>query len=165
MNTAPENMSSRTAAAWIVVLTVLGGATGFAWGGPFLAVACGLSLGSGGAVGAVLSRRRMVGADRESRGKDAVPGDADGAAEMMILGIHAYKVSVFPLAGPGAVTPAERMARREDAYRLTAADRLTHHVREAAAATLEAIDGGSEPAALSAVENLMEAVQEQRCDR
>lgn len=44
MNTAPENMSSRTAAAWIVVLTVLGGATGFAWGGPFLAVACGLSL-------------------------------------------------------------------------------------------------------------------------
>ncbi|MGW2841523.1 hypothetical protein ACWCWD_27475 [Streptomyces sp. NPDC001493] len=164
MNPTPEHMNSRTAAAWTVALTALGGFTGFVWGGAFLAVTCGLSLAGGGALGAVLSHRRMVAGAAGSQARTAALGYADGAADAMVLGIHAYRHSAFPLSGPGAVDLAERMARREEAYRLTAAEGLPHHVREAAAATLEAIDGGCESAALSAVENLREAIQKRHCD-
>ncbi|MFG3309871.1 hypothetical protein [Streptomyces wuyuanensis] len=52
---------------------------------------------------------------------------------MMVLGISAHRAAVFPLSGPDAVDAAERMARRQAAYRLTAADGLPHHIREAAA--------------------------------
>lgn len=157
-------MNSRTAAAWTVALAALGGFTGFVWGGAFLAVTCGLSLAGGGTLGAILSHRRMVAGAGGSRAQTAAPGYADGVADTMVLGIHAYRHSAFPLSGPGAVDPAERMARREEAYRLTAAEGLPHHVREAAAATLEAIDGGCESAALAAVENLREAIQKRHCD-
>ncbi|MEU2108632.1 hypothetical protein [Streptomyces sp. NPDC019507] len=61
--------------------------------------------------------------------------------------------------------PAERMARRQAAYHPTAAEGLPHHVREAAAAALEAIDDGRDRDTQSAVENLTKAVQEQRRGR
>ncbi|SDN62259.1 hypothetical protein SAMN05444921_13159 [Streptomyces wuyuanensis] len=48
---------------------------------------------------------------------------------MMVLGISTYRAAVFPLSGPDAVDAAERMARRQAAYRLTAADGLPHHAR------------------------------------
>lgn len=159
-----EQMSTRTAAAWTVALSALGAFTGFVWGGAFLAVTCGLSLAGGGTLGAVLSHRRMVAGAGGSPARTAALGYADGVADTMVLAIHAYRHSAFPLSGPGAVDPAERMARREEAYRLTAAEGLPHHVREAAAATLEAIDGGCESAALSAVENLGEAIRKRHCD-
>ncbi|MER7000345.1 hypothetical protein [Streptomyces sp. NPDC000410] len=54
------------------------------------------------------------------------------------------------------------MARRKAAYHLTAADGLSHHIREAAAVALEAIDDGRDHGSQSAVEDLMKAVQEQR---
>lgn len=139
--------------------------TGFVWGGGFLAVTCGLSLAGGGALGAVLSHRRMVAAAQGDRAAGtAAPGHGDSAADTMMLGIHAYKHSVFPLSGPGAVDPVERRACREEAYRLTAAEGLPHHIREAAAATLEAIDGGCERAALAAVEDLRGVIRKRHCD-
>ncbi|WP_405598738.1 hypothetical protein OG741_17025 [Streptomyces sp. NBC_01410] len=162
MDSTPEQMSSRTAAAWTVALAGLGALTGFVWDGPFLAVACGLSLGGGAAMGTVLSRRRMIATIREGQGKAAALGYADGVADMVVLEISAYRTAVFPLSGPLAVDPAERLARRKAAYRLTAADGLPHHVREAAAAALEAIDDARERETQSAIEDLMKAVQEQR---
>lgn len=162
MDTTPEQMSSRTAAAWTVVVAGLGAVAGFAWDGPFLAVACALSLGGGGALATILSRRRMIATIREGQGKAAALGYADGIADMMVLGISAYRDSVFPLSGPLAVDPVERKARRKAAYRLTAADGLPHHIREAAAVALEAIDDGRDRDTRSAIEDLMKAVQEQR---
>ncbi|MGW7369783.1 hypothetical protein ACWGI8_41770 [Streptomyces sp. NPDC054841] len=162
MDTTPEQISSRTAAAWTVALAVLGALTGFAWDGPFLAVACALALGGGGALGMALSRRQMIATIREGQGKAAALGYADGIADMVVLEISAYRTSVFPLSGPGAVDPAERAARRKAAYHLTAADGLPHHIREAAAAALEAIDDGRDRDTQSAIEDLMKAVQQQR---
>ncbi|KUN09274.1 hypothetical protein AQI95_05420 [Streptomyces yokosukanensis] len=162
MDTTPEHISSRTAAGWTVALAVLGAATGYAWGGAFLAVTCALSLGGGAALGSILSRRRMIATIREGQGKAAALGYADGISDMMLLGISAYRDSVFPLSGPGAVDPAERMARRKAAYHFTAAEGLPHRIREAAAAALEAIDDGRDRDAQSAIEDLMKAVQEQR---
>jgi hypothetical protein len=104
----------------------------------------------------------MIATIREGQGKAAALGYADGIADMMVLGISAYSAAVFPLSGPGAVDTAERAARRKAAYSLTAAEGLPHPVREAAAAALEAIDGGSERDTQSAIEDLMNAVQEQR---
>ncbi|MEV5954161.1 hypothetical protein AB0M11_10390 [Streptomyces sp. NPDC051987] len=165
MDTTPEQISARTAAAWTVVLAVLGGFTGYAWDGPFLAVTCALSLAGGGAVGTVLSRRRIMAALHDGQGKAAELGYADGIADMMVLGISAYRAAVFPLSGPDAVDAAERVARRRAAYRLTAADGLPHEVREAAAAALEAIDDGSDRATRTAMEDLMQAVRKQRATR
>ncbi|MEU6705429.1 hypothetical protein [Streptomyces wuyuanensis] len=162
MDTTSERLSSRAAFGWTVALTVLGGFTGLVWDGPFLAVTCGLSLGGGAALGTLLSRRHMIATLREGRGEAAALGYADGIADMMVLGISAYRAAVFPLSGPDAVDAAERMARRHAAYRLTAADGLPHHIREAAATALEAIDDGRDRDTDSAVENLMKAVQEQR---
>ncbi|WP_328676929.1 hypothetical protein OG905_23975 [Streptomyces sp. NBC_00322] len=162
MDTTPEQMSSRTAAGWTVALAGLGALTGFVWDGPFLAVACALSLGGGAALSTVLSRRRMIASIREGEGKAAALGYADGIADMVVLEISAYRTSVFPLSGPGAVDAAERTARRKAAYRLTATDGLPHHIREAAAAALEAIDDARERDTQSAIEDLMKAVQEQR---
>jgi len=162
MDTTAEQVSARTAAAWTVALAILGGFTGYAWDGPFLAVTCALSLGGGGAVGTILSRRRMIATIREDRGRAAALGYADGIADMMVLGISAYRAAVFPLSGPDAVDTAERVARREAAYRLTAADGLPHRIREAAAAALAAIDDRQDREARSAMEDLMKAVQEQR---
>ncbi|MEU8825241.1 hypothetical protein [Streptomyces sp. NPDC048636] len=162
MDTASEHMSPRTAAGWSVALAVLGGFTGFAWDGPFLAVTCALSVGGGAALGTVLSRRRMVATLRDVQGEAAALGYADGIADMMVLGISAYKAAVFPLSGPGAVDSAERMARRKAAYHLTAVDGLPHRMREAAAAALEAIDDGRDRDSESAIEDLMKAVQQQR---
>ncbi|MEV0741921.1 hypothetical protein AB0I51_39645 [Streptomyces sp. NPDC050549] len=81
---------------------------------------------------------------------------------MMVLGISAYRASVFPLSGPDAVDAAERMARRKAACQLTPADGLPHQIREAAAAALGAIDEGRHRDTQSAIEDLMRAVQEQR---
>ncbi|MHB9847869.1 hypothetical protein ACSYGO_01340 [Streptomyces krungchingensis] len=162
MDTTPEQISSRTAAAWTVALAVLGAFTGLAWGGPFLAVTCGLSLGGGAAMGTALSRRRIVATMRRGQGEAAALGYADGIADMMVLGISAYSASVFPLSGPDAVDAAERRARRKAAYQLTAADGLPHHIREAAAAALKAIDDRHDRDTQSAIEDLMKAVQEQR---
>lgn len=114
-DTGPEQMSSRAAVGWTVALAVLGGSTGLAWDGPFLAVACALSLGGGAALGTLLSRRRVIATLREGQGRAAALGYADGLADMMVLGISAYRASVFPLSGPDAVDPAERMARRRAA--------------------------------------------------
>ncbi|MFF4348658.1 hypothetical protein [Streptomyces sp. NPDC001530] len=155
-------MSSRTAAGWTVALAGLGAVTGFVWDGPFLAVACALSMGGGAALGTVLSRRRMIATIQEGQGKAAALGYADGIADMVVLEISAYRSSVFPLSGPDAVDPAERTARRKAAYHLTAADGLPHHIREAAAAALEAIDDARDRDTQSAIEDLMKAVQEQR---
>ncbi|MGW7546296.1 hypothetical protein ACWGKQ_35090 [Streptomyces sp. NPDC054770] len=162
MDTTPEQISTRTAAAWTVALVVLGGFTGYAWDGPFLAVTCALSLAGGGAVGTILSRRRITAAVEEGRGRAAALGYADGIADMVVLGISAYRAVAFPLSGPDAVDAAERRARRRAAYRLTAADGLPHQIREAAAAALEAIDDGGDREAQSAVADLMKAVREQR---
>ncbi|MFD4509931.1 hypothetical protein [Streptomyces sp. NPDC058457] len=161
MDTAPEQISARTAAAWTVALSILGGFTGYAWDGPFLAVTCALSLAGGGALGTILSRRRIMAAIEEGRRKAAALGYADGIADMVVLGISAYGAAVFPLSGPDAVDAAERVARRRAAYRLTAADGLPHQIREAAAAALEAIDDGGDRATQSAMEGLMKAVREQ----
>lgn len=92
----------------------------------------------------------------------AARGYADGIGDMVVLGISAYEASVFPLAGSGAVDPAERAARREAAYRLTAAEGLPHPVREAAAAALEAIDEARDDEARTSLVYLMKAVHEQR---
>lgn len=100
VDTTPEQMSSRTAAGWTVALAGLGAFAGFAWDGPFLAVACALSLGGGAALGTVLSRRRMIATIREGRGEAAALGYADGIGDMVVLGISAYRASVFPLSGP-----------------------------------------------------------------
>ncbi|TQK52939.1 hypothetical protein FBY35_3402 [Streptomyces sp. SLBN-118] len=162
MDTTPEQMSSRTAAAWTVALTILGGLTGLAWDGPFLAVTCALSLGGGAALATVLSRRRMIATIREGEGKAAALGYADGIGDMVVLGISAYRTAVFPLSGPDAVDAAERRARRKAAYQLTAAEGLPHHLREAAAAALEAIDDARDSDTESAFEALMKAVHEQR---
>ncbi|WP_328538218.1 hypothetical protein [Streptomyces sp. NBC_00344] len=162
MDTPPEHMSTRTAAGWTVAIAVLGAVAGLAWGGPFLAVACAISLGGGAAVGSVLSRRHMVGAIREGRREAAALGYADGIGDMVVLGVSAYRVAVFPLSGPDAVDPAERTARRKAAYRLTAADGVPHRIREAAAAALEAIDDERDRDAGLAIADLMKTVQEQR---
>ncbi|MFF1925377.1 hypothetical protein ACFVW8_33000 [Streptomyces sp. NPDC058221] len=162
MDNTPETTGVRSAAAWTVVLAVLGALTGLVWDGPFLAVTCGLSLGGGAALGTALSRRRMSTALQEDRGKAAALGYADGIGDMVVLGISAYGVSVFPLSGPDAVDPAERTARRKAAYQLTAADNLPHHIREAAAAALEAIDEARDVETRAAIEDLMKAVHEQR---
>ncbi|GGN32886.1 hypothetical protein [Streptomyces fuscichromogenes] len=162
MDTTPEQISARTAAAWTVALAILGGFTGWAWDGPFLAVTCALSLAGGGAVGTVLSRRRIMAAVQEDQGKAAALGYADGIADMVVLGISAYRAVVFPLSGSDAVDVAERRARRRAAYRLTAAEGLPHQIREAAAAALEAIDDGGDRRTQSAMEDLMKAVREQR---
>ncbi|WP_046731875.1 hypothetical protein [Streptomyces humi] len=162
MDTTPERISARTAAAWTVALAVLGGITGYVWDGPFLAVACALSLGGGGALGSVLSRRHMIATIREGQGRAAALGYADGIADMMVLGISAYRAAVFPLSGPDAVDSAERRARRNAAYRLTAADGLPHPVRAAAAAALAAIDDRRDDESESALADLMKTVQEQR---
>ncbi|MFD7442042.1 hypothetical protein [Streptomyces sp. NPDC059909] len=55
-----------------------------------------------------------------------------------------------------------REQRRKAAYHLTAADGLPHHIREAAAAALEAIDDARDRDTQSAIEGLMKAVQERR---
>lgn len=162
MDSTSEQTSPRIATAWTVGLAALGALTGFVWDGPFLAVTCALSLGGGAALGTVLSRRRMIATIQEGHGKAAALGYADGIGDMVVLGISAYGVSVFPLSGPGAVDPAERTARREAAYRLTAAGDLPHHIREAAAAALEAIDDARNLDTQSAMEDLMKAVHEQR---
>ncbi|WP_405998916.1 hypothetical protein [Streptomyces sp. NBC_00829] len=162
MDTTPEQMSSRTAAGWTIAVAALGALAGFAWSGPFLAVTCALSLGGGGALATVLSRRQMIATMREGQGKAAALGYADGLADMMVLGISAYRASVFPLSGPDAVDPTERTARRKAAYQLTAADGLPHPIREAAAAALEAIDDARDRDTQSAIEDLMKAVHEQR---
>ncbi|MEU6774946.1 hypothetical protein [Streptomyces sp. NPDC046759] len=162
MDTTPEQISSRTAIGWTFALAVLGGFTGFAWGGPFLAVACALSLGGGAALGTALSRRRMVVTMRKGWGEAVALGYTDGITDMMLLGIYAYRAAVFPLSGPGAVDSAERMARRKAAYHVAAAEGLPHHIREAAAVVLEAIDDARDKDAQSAIEDLMKAVQEQR---
>ncbi|MEU0300053.1 hypothetical protein ABZ252_11370 [Streptomyces sp. NPDC006175] len=162
MDTTPEHMSTRTAIGWTVALTGLGAFTGFAWDGPFLAFACALSVGGGAALGAVLFRRRMIASIREGQGRAAARGYADGIGDAVVLGISAYGASVFPLAGPDAVDPAERTARREAAYRLTAAEGLPHHVREAAAAALEAIDEERDGEARSTIADLIKAVHGQR---
>ncbi|MFD0024303.1 hypothetical protein [Streptomyces sp. NPDC058382] len=161
MDTTPET-TGRTATAWTVALTGLGALTGFVWDGLFLAVTCGLSLGGGAALGTVLSRRRMSTTLEEDREKAAATGYADGVGDMVVLGISAYGVSVFPLSGPDAVDQAERTARRKAAYQLTAADNLPHHIREAAAAALEAIDEARDVDTRAAIEDLMKAVHEQR---
>ncbi|KQX91511.1 MULTISPECIES: hypothetical protein [Streptomyces] len=162
MDTTPEHMGSRMAAGWTVALAGLGAVTGFVWDGPFLAVACALSLGGGAALGALLSHRRMIATIREGQGEAAALGYADGIGDMVVLGISAYGVSVFPLSGPDAVNPAERTARRKAAYLLTAAEGLPHHIREAAAAALEAIDDARDADARSAIDVLAKAVHEQR---
>ncbi|MEU9447626.1 hypothetical protein [Streptomyces sp. NPDC048277] len=162
MDTTPEQISARTAAAWTVALAILGGITGYVWDGPFLAVTCALSLAGGGVLGTLLSRRHMVATIREGQGKAAALGYADGVADMMMLGISAYRAAVFPLSGPDAVDAAERVARRKAAYRLTAADGLPHQIREAAAAALAAIDDRRDDEAQTAMADLMNAVQEQR---
>ncbi|MBY8338980.1 hypothetical protein LXH13_30320 [Streptomyces spinosirectus] len=162
MNTTPEQISARTAAAWTVALAILGGFTGYAWEGPFLAVACALSLGGGGALGSILSRRHMIATVRESRDTAAALGYADGIADVMVLGISAYSAAVFPLSGPDAVDAAERRARRDAAYRLTAADGLSHEVRAAAATALAAIDDGHDGETRSALQDLLKVVQQQR---
>ncbi|MFE7778384.1 hypothetical protein ACFU5O_31765 [Streptomyces sp. NPDC057445] len=162
MDTTPEQIGSRAAAGWTVALAGLGAVTGFVWDGPFLAVTCALSLGGGAALGTVLSRRRMIETIREGQGKAAALGYADGIGDMVVLGISAYGASVFPLSGPDAVDPAERKARRRAAYHLTAADGLPHHIREAAAAALEAIDDARDDDTRSAIADLMKAVHEQR---
>jgi hypothetical protein len=162
MNTTPEQISARTAAAWTAALAILGGITGYVWEGPFLAVACALSLGGGGALGSLLSRRHMIATVRESRGRAAALGYADGIADMMMLGISAYSAAVFPLSGPDAVDAAERRARRNAAYHLTAADGLPHEVRAAAATALAAIDDGHDRETRSALQDLMKVVQQQR---
>ncbi|MFE9726586.1 hypothetical protein ACFYQ5_24075 [Streptomyces sp. NPDC005794] len=162
MDTTPEHISTRTAVGWTVVLTGLGALTGFVWDGPFLAFTCALSLGGGAATGAVLFRRRMAASIREGQGKAAARGYADGIGDMLVLGVSAYGAAVFPLAGPDAVDPAERTARRTAAYRLTAAEGLPHHVREVAAAALEAIDEKRDGEARSSIADLIKAVHEQR---
>uniref|UniRef100_UPI001C68E333 hypothetical protein n=1 Tax=Streptomyces shenzhenensis TaxID=943815 RepID=UPI001C68E333 len=162
MDTTPEQISARTAAAWTVALAVLGGFTGYAWDGPFLAVTCALSLAGGGAVGTVLSRRRIMTAVQEGQGKAAALGYADAVADMMVLGISVYRAAVFPLSGPDAVDAAERVARRKAAYRLTAAAGVPHQIREAAAAALEAIDDRDGHRTRSTMEDLMQAVRKQR---
>ncbi|MFD4034547.1 hypothetical protein ACFWVP_29575 [Streptomyces sp. NPDC058637] len=162
MDTTPEHMGSRSAAGWTVALAGLGAVTGFVWDGPFLAVTCALSLGGGAALGSILSRRRMVATLREGRGEAAALGYADGIGDMVVLGISAYEVSVFPLSGPGAVDPAERTARRKAAYHLTAAEGLPHHIREAAAAALEAIDDARDEDTRSAIDELVKAIHAQR---
>ncbi|MET7711497.1 hypothetical protein [Streptomyces sp. NPDC005407] len=162
MDTTPEQMSSRTAAGWTIAIAGLGAIAGFVWGGPFLAVTCALSLGGGATLAMVLSRRQMIATIREGQGKAAALGYADGIADMMVLEISAYKASVFPLSGASAVDPAERRARRKAAYQLTAAEALPHHIREAAAAALEAIDDARDRETRTAMEVLMKAVHEQR---
>lgn len=162
MDTTPEHIGSRTAAGWTVALAGLGAVAGFVWDGPFLAVACALSLGGGAALGTVLSRRGVIETIREGQGKAAALGYADGIGDMVVLGISAYRASVFPLSGPDAVDAAERTARRKAAYHLTAAEGLPHHIREAAAAALEAIDDARDHDTQSAIEDLMKAVHEQR---
>ncbi|MGW0553686.1 hypothetical protein ACWDZ6_05710 [Streptomyces sp. NPDC002926] len=162
MDTTPEQMSSRTVAGWTIAVAGPGALAGFAWGGPFLAVTCALSLGGGAVLAMVLSRRQMIATIREGRGKAAALGYADGIADMMVLEISAYRASVFPLSGAGAVDTAERRARRKAAYQLTAADGLPHHIREAAAAALEAIDDARDRETQTAMEDLMKTVQEQR---
>ncbi|MFJ8862089.1 hypothetical protein ACIRD8_27110 [Streptomyces sp. NPDC102451] len=162
MDTTSGQMSSWTAAGWAVALAGLGALTGFVWDGPFLAFACALSLGGGAALGAILFRRRMAESIREGQGKAAARGYADGIGDMVVLGISAYEASVFPLAGPDAVDSSERAARREAAYRLTAAEGLPHHVREAAAAALEAIDEERDGEARTSLAELIKAVHGQR---
>ena len=155
MDTTPEHMSARSAVGWTVALTGLGALTGFAWDGPFLAFACALSLGGGAALGGVLFRRRMAASIREGQGKAAARGYADGIGDMVVLGVSAYEAAVFPLAGRDAVDPAERAARRTAAYRVTAAEGIPHHVREAAAAALEAIDEERDGEARSSLADLI----------
>ncbi|WP_299529888.1 hypothetical protein [uncultured Streptomyces sp.] len=162
MDTTPEQMSTRMAAGWTVALAGLGAVAGYVWDGPFLAAACMLSLGGGAALGTVLARRRMAAGIREGRDRAASLGYADGLGDMVVLGISAYGVSVFPLAGPEAVDPAERAARRAAAYRLTAAEGVPHPVREAAAAALEAIDDARDREAQAALAHLVKTVQRQR---
>ncbi|MEU2335898.1 hypothetical protein ABZ608_20260 [Streptomyces sp. NPDC013172] len=162
MDTTPERISARTAAAWTVALAVLGGITGYMWEGPFLAVTCALSLGGGGALGSVLSRRHMIATIREGQGRAAALGYADGIADMMLLGISAYRAAVFPLSGPDAVDAAERLARRAAAYRLTAAEGLPHRIRTTAATALAAIDDRRDDESRSALADLMKAVRETR---
>ncbi|MGW0562876.1 hypothetical protein ACWDZ4_20210 [Streptomyces sp. NPDC003016] len=163
MDTTPEQARFRIAAGWTAGLTGIGAMTGFLLDGPVLAAVCAVGMGGGSALGTFLTRHRTLKIIKKGRERAAELGYADAVGDTVVIGLSAYAYSVFPLSGPDKVAAVEREARRQAAYQLTATEGLPHHVRETAAAALEAIDDGRDPvAAQRALRELMLAVHEQR---
>ncbi|GAA3481528.1 hypothetical protein [Streptomyces yanii] len=144
-----------------VATTVLGAGGGYLLGGPVAAAAAAASIGAGALLSSFLVRGRILGRLAESRQAAAVQGYADGIAHMVLAHTAAYEAAVFPISGPGAVTPQERAARRTRSYALAAEEELPHPVRRAAAAALAALDNGNLAASQEAMQNLFFAVHEQ----
>ncbi|MEU5487751.1 hypothetical protein AB0G98_08295 [Streptomyces sp. NPDC020196] len=163
MDTTPEAVHRRIAAALAAFVAVGAAVSGFLLNGSPTAAVWAVAGGSGTALGMFIVRRRVLATLEESRGTAMELGYAEGIGDMVVVGLHAYAAAVFPMTGPGGVSMAERLKRRDLAYQLTATEGLPHHVAERAAAALEAIDAGRDHERVqSALNALMRAVHEQR---
>ncbi|MFF0291180.1 hypothetical protein [Streptomyces sp. NPDC005262] len=160
----PQTPQARIPMAAIVATvttTVLGAAGGYVLGGPVGAAVAAASIAFGTLLSSFLVRGRFVGRLTQSRQDAALQGYADGIAHMVLAHMAAYEAAVFPVSGPGAVTPQERAARRTRSYAVAAEEALPHPVRRAAAAALAALDHGNAGASQEAMQNLLFAVHEQ----
>ncbi|MFE2092529.1 hypothetical protein [Streptomyces sp. NPDC059460] len=157
----PQQARLLIVAFTVTLVTVLGAAGGYLLGGPVAAAGAGVSIGSGALLGAFLVRGRVLGHLTQARQEAALQGYADGIAHMVLARMAAYEASVFPMSGPGAVTPEERAARRTLSYAVAAEEALPHPVRKAAAAALAALDHGNATASQEAMQKLLFAVHEQ----
>ncbi|WP_328884911.1 hypothetical protein [Streptomyces sp. NBC_00316] len=151
----PQQARILIAAFAVTLMTVLGAAGGYLLDGPVAAAGAGVSTGCGALLGTFLVR------GRQARQEAALRGYADGIAHMVLAHTAAYEAAVFPVSGPGAVTPQERQARRTRSYAVAAEEALPHPVRRAAAAALAALDHGNATASREAMQNLFFAVHEE----
>ncbi|MET7498052.1 hypothetical protein ABZV61_41800 [Streptomyces sp900116325] len=154
-----------TAIVATVTTTILGAVGGYLLGGPDGGAIAAASIGFGALLSSFLVRGRVVGRVTQSRQDAARQGYADGIAHMILAHMAAYEAAVFPVSGPGAVTPQERAARRTRSYAVAAEEALPHAVRRAAAAALAALDHGNVTASQEAMQNLLFAVHEQTVRR
>ncbi|MFF5900188.1 hypothetical protein ACFY8O_30280 [Streptomyces argenteolus] len=159
----PTGAHRRIATALVTCVAVLAAVSGFLLDGSLTATVWAAAGGGGTALGAFVVRRRFLATLEETRGKAMELGYADGIGDMVVVGLHTYAAAVFPMTGPGGVSRAERLKRRDLAYQLTATEGLPHRIAERAAAALEAIDDGRDPKQVQgALGDLMSAVHEQR---
>ncbi|MEU5181224.1 hypothetical protein AB0G49_14340 [Streptomyces longwoodensis] len=145
-------------------VAVAGAVVGWAAGGWGAAVVVAAMTGGGAVVGAYLSRPHSVAEATAALEESRARGYAEGLSHGMLSAVAVYEAAVFPKT-PGGVRPEERLARRADAYRMASADALPRAVRVAAAAALEALDGGDLSASQDAVGKLFTAVHEQTAGR
>ncbi|PWI05891.1 hypothetical protein DIZ27_36860 [Streptomyces sp. NWU339] len=147
--------------AWRVCLVGAGACLGFVLGG-WWGAGVGAGIAGLGAESALILYRRRAAVSLRAAGSR---GEAEGAADAVLVGISLYKAAVFPLT-PNGVSKEEQQARRTVAYRLAAHESLPRAVRISAAAALEAIDESPDAAHVRpAVEALTLTVYDCRAGR